>query len=70
MDKEKKITIISVIMVSVITVGVIVAFSIPLGIFLPLGEFLFPGDGLWNIDEEIAQEETISAPNLSYDVIV
>ncbi len=57
-------------MVSVITVGVIVAFSIPLGIFLPLGEFLFPGDGLWNIDEEIAQEETISAPNLSYDVII
>ncbi|MGC9779658.1 MAG: hypothetical protein HZR80_10490 [Candidatus Heimdallarchaeota archaeon] len=70
MDKEKKITIISVIMVSVITVEVIVAFSIPLVIFLPLGEFLFPGDGLWNIDEEIAQEETISAPNLSYDVIV
>ncbi|NHJ32172.1 MAG: penicillin acylase family protein, partial [Asgard group archaeon] len=70
MDKSKRNTIISVVIVGIISVGVIVAFSVPLGIFPPIGELLFPGNGLWNIDEEVPEMEVISSPYITADVTI
>ena len=70
MDKSKRNTIISLAVVGLISVGVLVGFSIPLGIFPPLGELLFPGNGLWNIDEEVPKMEIITSSYLTEEVTV
>ncbi|MCG3254162.1 MAG: hypothetical protein KAX09_09945, partial [Candidatus Heimdallarchaeota archaeon] len=68
MDKSRRNTIISLAIVGLISVGVLVGFSIPLGIFPPLGELLFPGNGFWNIDEEVPEMEVITSSYLTEDV--
>ncbi|NPE07348.1 MAG: penicillin acylase family protein [Asgard group archaeon] len=70
MDITKRNTIISLAVVGLISVGVLVGFSIPLGIFPPLGELLFPGNGLWNIDEEVPKMEVITSSYLTEDVTI
>jgi len=70
LDKSKKNTIISLVAVGLISIGVIIAFSVPLGIFPPIGELLFPGNGLWNINEEVPEMEVISSPYLTADVTI
>ena len=70
MDKVQRNTLVTIIIVSVISIGIIVGFSIPLGIFPPIGELLFPGNGLWLIEEDVASEEIITSDYLSEDVTV
>ncbi|NHJ41147.1 MAG: penicillin acylase family protein [Asgard group archaeon] len=70
LDKVQRNTLVTIIVVSVISTGVIVGFSIPLGIFPPIGDLLFPGNGLWLIEDDVASEEIIKSDYLSHDVVV
>jgi penicillin amidase len=63
-------TLIQMGVVLVVIIGLLVAFSIPFGIIPPLGNFLFPGGGLWDIPEDVVSEDTITAVYLSADVTV
>ncbi|MCG3227474.1 MAG: penicillin acylase family protein [Candidatus Heimdallarchaeota archaeon] len=63
-------TIIQMSTVLVFIIALLIAFSIPFGIIPPLGKFLFPGGGLWDIPEDVVSRDTITAPSLSADVTV
>ena len=45
-------------------------FSIDLGVVPPLGNLLFPGNGLWTVPSEVPTEEHVTHPSLSDEVIV
>ncbi|NHJ46477.1 MAG: penicillin acylase family protein [Asgard group archaeon] len=70
MDKVQRNTLVTIIVVCVISTGIIVGFSIPLGMFPPLGDLLLPGNGLWLIKEDVVSEETITSPLLTDEVTV
>ncbi|MHA1245102.1 MAG: penicillin acylase family protein [Candidatus Heimdallarchaeota archaeon] len=70
MDQEMKITIRNMIIVGLISIGVIIAFSIPLGLFPALGNFLFPGNGVWTMPEDAKKYQVISSSEISADVTV
>ena len=48
----------------------ITAFSIPFGMIPPLGNLLFPGNGIWDVPTEVTDYEILEDPNLSHDVEV
>lgn len=49
-DKDQKTTLGKVIIAGVISIIIIIVFSIPLDPSIPpLGDFLFPGDGIWDV---------------------
>ncbi|MHA1187894.1 MAG: penicillin acylase family protein [Candidatus Heimdallarchaeota archaeon] len=70
MDQEMKTTIRNMIIVGLISIGVIIAFSIPLGLFPALGNFLFPGNGVWTMPEDAKEYQVISSSEISADVTV
>ncbi len=70
MDKTVRKTAITLSIVFILSIGLVVAFSVPFGIFPPLGRLLFPGNGVWNIPEEVSSTEVLSIPELSNDVTV
>jgi penicillin amidase len=70
LDKVQRNTLITLIVVSLVSTGVIVAFSVPLGIFPPIGELLMPGNGLWLIEDDVVSEKTIKCDYLTTDVTV
>jgi penicillin amidase len=68
--QKKKPTIIKLIIASIISIGMITAFSIPFGMIPPLGNLLFPGDGIWDVPTEITAHEEIIDPTLESNVTV
>ena len=70
MDNAKKSTITSLVIVGILSISIIVAFSVPLGIIPPIGDFLLPGDGVWELPDEVASEEVLTLSELSADVTV
>ncbi len=69
-NQKQKPTIIKLIIASVISIGMIIAFSIPFGMIPPLGNLLFPGNGIWDVPSEVDEYEILEDPNLSNDVKV
>ncbi|QEE16697.1 penicillin acylase family protein [Promethearchaeum syntrophicum] len=63
-------TIIKIIIAAVISIGMITAFSIPFGMIPPLGNLLFPGDGIWDVPTEVSEYEVVKDSALSHDVEV
>ena len=54
-----------------ITVVVFTAFSVPLlGVFAPLGNIIFPGNGLWKVPGEVPEYEVLYIEGLDDEVIV
>ena len=70
MLKKLSKTLIQMGVVLVFIIILLIAFSIPFGIIPPLGKFLFPGGGLWDIPEDVVSEDTLTANYLSADVTV
>ncbi len=70
MDKKQKKAIVGLCIALFSTATLITFLSVPLGFFPPLGDFLFPGRGLWNIDEEVPPTEVIHNDKLTSDVTV
>lgn len=68
--QKQKPTIIKIIIASVISIGMITAFSIPFGMIPPLGSLLFPGDGIWDVPTEISEYEIVKDSALYHDVEV
>jgi len=54
-----------------ITIVLFTAFSIPLmGVFAPMGNIIFPGNGLWNVPGEVPEEEILYIEGLDDEIIV
>ncbi|MBN2156461.1 MAG: penicillin acylase family protein [Candidatus Lokiarchaeota archaeon] len=70
MGKIDKKNLTAFIIVSVVTVGVITAFSLPFGMIPALGNLLFPGGGIWNIPGEVPEYEELDVFNLNDDVTI
>ncbi|MHA1901687.1 MAG: penicillin acylase family protein [Promethearchaeota archaeon] len=66
----QKKTLIKLLIASSISIGMIIAFSLPFGMIPPLGKLLLPGDGIWNVPAEVSNYETLEDPKLSNDVKV
>ncbi len=64
-------TIIKFSLILIVTVGLLTALSIPLGLYPKLGSFLFPGEGsIWSIPQEISVQETLKVAGLENEVTV
>ncbi len=70
MEDIPKKSIIKIIIASIGSIGLIIAFSMPLGMYPPLGGLLFPGDGLWTVPGEVPVHQTLSVAGLSDNVTV
>ncbi|MHA1728535.1 MAG: penicillin acylase family protein [Promethearchaeota archaeon] len=70
MIKEQKVTLGKLLIVGVISIGIIVSLSIPLGSIPALGGFLLPGNGVWNVPGEISSYEELTGDELEDDVKV
>jgi penicillin amidase len=68
MGKVDKKIIINLIIVSIVTAGVVTAFSIPFGMIPALGNLLFPGKGIWKIPGDVPAYEERDVFNLNDDV--
>ncbi|MHA1467020.1 MAG: penicillin acylase family protein [Promethearchaeota archaeon] len=54
-----------------ITIVIFTAFSVPLlGVFAPLGNIIFPGNGLWKVPGEVPEDEVLYIEGLDDEVIV
>ncbi len=54
-----------------ITIVIFTAFSVPLlGVFAPLGNIIFPGNGLWKVPGEVPEYEVLYIEGLDDEVIV
>ena len=70
MEKYAK-TIIKFSIILIVTVGLVTALSIPLGLYPKLGGFLLPGEGsIWSIPQEISKQETLKVAGLDDEVTV
>ena len=64
-------TIIKLSIFVLITTGLVIALSIPFGLFPPLGKFLFPGSGsVWTIPDDLVKQETLEIDQLENDVTI
>ncbi len=68
--KQKSKTIMNLCIVSIITLGLVLAFTIPFGSFPPLGKFLLPGEGVWDIQDEVKSKEILQVSSLNDDVTI
>jgi penicillin amidase len=70
MEKYAK-TIIKFSVILIVTIGLVTALSIPLGLYPKLGSFLLPGEGsIWSIPQEISKQETLKVVGLDDEVTV
>ncbi len=70
-DKDQKTTLGKVIIAGVISIIIIIVFSIPLDPSIPpLGDFLFPGDGIWDVPGDYPEQEDFTVPDLLSDVTI
>jgi len=54
-----------------ITIVIFTAFSVPLmGVLAPMGNIIFPGNGLWKVPGEVPEEEILYIEGLDDEVIV
>ncbi|MHA1819148.1 MAG: penicillin acylase family protein [Promethearchaeota archaeon] len=67
-NKKKEIIKVSSVLGGLVLL--IIAFSMPLGLIPPLGRFLFPGDGVWSIQNGIPEYERIDTDYVSHEVRV
>ena len=66
-----KKSLIKIIIFIIITSGLVIALSIPLGLFPPLGKLLFPGTGsIWTIQDDVVKQEILTINELSADVTI
>jgi len=70
LDKSQRTIVISLLITLFSTAGLITLLSVPLGFFPPLGNFLFPGRGLWDTESEVPNKVTIHSDELTADVTV
>ena len=71
MQKQEKIVIKKLSIVTTITIIVFTVFSIQIiSILAPLGNILFPGNGLWKVPGEVPEYEVLYIEDLSDEVIV
>ncbi len=66
-DKKLIVKLTAIIVATIIATSI---FSIDLGIIPPLGNVLFPGNGVWNAPGEVPIEERIFRSGLTDEVIV
>ncbi len=70
MEKITRNIIIKFSVAILITIILLVALSIPFGMIPPLGKFLFPGGGVWKIDDDVKNKEILKATELEEDVTI
>ncbi len=70
MKKSEKKMIIQLSSFIVITIVFLAIFSIPLLGIPPLGNLLFPGNGVWKVPGELPSAERLNIPELSGEVSV
>jgi penicillin amidase len=70
MIRDQKVDLIKIITASILATIVIGAFSIPFGMVPALGNFLFPGNGLWLVPDEVPISQTIKSSKIDNDVQV
>jgi penicillin amidase len=70
MNREQNQNLKKLISSGAISIVLVFAFSIPLGIIPPLGNFLLPGEGIWSVPAEVPESETLTIKALSDDVTV
>src|SRR5271157_1299100 len=70
MEREEKIAARKMIVAAGVAAVFIIAFSVPLGSFPPLGNLLLPGGGIWNVPGEVPLHEELTIPGLAGNVTV
>ncbi|MHA1746364.1 MAG: penicillin acylase family protein [Promethearchaeota archaeon] len=69
--KEQKLMFVKVGGAGVTAIALIIAFSMPIGgLIPPLGDLLFPGNGIWDVPAEITAHEEIIDASLDSNVTV
>ncbi|MHA2094666.1 MAG: penicillin acylase family protein [Candidatus Hodarchaeales archaeon] len=67
-NQEK--TLIKVLAAGVFSIVLIISLLIPLGMIPPLGSLLLPGNGIWDVPQEVASFEELTYSGLSEEVEV
>ncbi|MHA1979378.1 MAG: penicillin acylase family protein, partial [Candidatus Hodarchaeales archaeon] len=70
MLNSQKNTLMKVVAAGGFSLVLIVGLLTPLGIIPPLGSLLLPGDGIWEVPQEISHFEELSYSGLSDEVKV
>ncbi|MHA1341716.1 MAG: penicillin acylase family protein [Promethearchaeota archaeon] len=70
MKRVLKVELRKLIASSISATVIIIALSISFGLIPALGDFLFPGRGVWSVPDEISNSETITTSAINSDVIV
>ncbi|MHA2329905.1 MAG: penicillin acylase family protein, partial [Candidatus Hodarchaeales archaeon] len=68
MQRNQKFALINMLIAFIISIIVIAALSTPLGIIPPVGSLLLPGNGVWNVPQEVASYEELTIPGLANEV--
>ncbi|MHA2332161.1 MAG: penicillin acylase family protein [Candidatus Hodarchaeales archaeon] len=68
--KSQTVTIIKMIIAGFFSVIMLIALSTPLGIIPPLGSFLLPGNGIWDVPQEVSSREVLTSSSLTDEVKV
>ena len=68
MNKDQKTVVVKSSGAFAVVICMMVVLSIPFGMIPPLGNFLLPGTGIWDVPDNISSYEEISDSNLIDEV--
>jgi penicillin amidase len=70
MERNQIVDLKKIIIAAGLSAIIISVFSLPLGMYPALGNFMFPGNGLWLVPDEVPLSQTIQSDSISEDVQV
>jgi penicillin amidase len=70
MERNQNVDLKKIITAGIMCAIIIGVFSVPFGMIPALGNFLFPGNGLWLVPDEVPLSETIQSSQITNDVQV